>query len=86
VGVSALTGEGLPALLGLIEEHLSTRADSYDVTVPLSDGAALSWLYAHGHVAKRRDTKANARLIVEMDSADFGRFKSRFGAEPSKKN
>ncbi len=79
VGVSALTGEGIPQLLDVIEKRLSLRRKNYALTVSLSDGAALSWLYAHGHVVSRRDTKTTARLDIELDVADYGRFESKFG-------
>jgi len=78
VCVSALTGEGIPELQSLIGKRISARRCTYDLTISLSDGAALSWLHAHGKIAKRRDTKTNAVLKVELDAADYGRFKSRF--------
>jgi GTP-binding protein HflX len=77
-GVSALTGEGIPQLLALIEKRLSSRAQTYDLTVDLADGAALSWLFAHGRIVKRHDTKTNAKLKVELSAADYGRFQSKF--------
>lgn len=80
VGVSALTGEGIPDLLALIEERLSASRQSYDITVDLSNGAALSWLYANGRIVKRRDTKTQAKLKIELNEPDYGRFRSRFGS------
>lgn len=80
VGVSALTGEGIPDLLALIEKRLSSSRQSYDIGVELSNGAALSWLHAHGRILKRRDTKTQAKLKVELNDADYGRFRSRFEA------
>ncbi len=79
VSVSALTGEGIPALLALIEKNISSRRTAYEIKVPLTDGAALSWLHAHGKIVKRRDTKTSANLKIELDSADYGRYLSRFG-------
>jgi GTP-binding protein HflX len=79
VGVSALTGEGIPHLLDLLERRLSARHKSYEITLPLTEGAALSWLHAHGKIVERRDTKTKAILKVELDAADHGRFESRFG-------
>lgn len=83
VGVSALTGAGLPQLLELIDRLLSARHQAYDISVGLGDGAALSWLHAHGKIIERRDTKSTARLKVELDAADYGRFQSRFGKKKS---
>ena len=80
VSISALTGEGIPALIKLIEKHISSRRTAYDIKVPLTDGAAMSWLHAHGKIVKRRDTKTTANLKVELDSADYGRYLSRFSA------
>jgi GTP-binding protein HflX len=79
VGVSALTGEGISSLLTLIEKRLSLRSHSYDIILALSDGAALSWLHAHGKIINRRDTKSKMHLQVELDAADHGRFESKFG-------
>ncbi|MDR3424544.1 MAG: GTPase HflX [Alphaproteobacteria bacterium] len=78
IGVSAVTGEGIPSLLKMIEKRLSAQHRAYEFVVSLSDGAALSWLHAHGKIIERRDTKTKARLKVELDAADYGRFESKF--------
>jgi GTP-binding protein HflX len=77
--ISALTGEGISRLLELIEKRIFFRQNAYDITVSLSDGAALSWLFAHGKILKRRDTKTSAHLKVALDAADYGRFQSKYG-------
>ena len=79
VCVSALTGEGIPRLLDLIEKRLSLSHRAYDLSIELTNGAALSWLHAHGKIIERRNTKTKVRLKVEMDAADYGRFQHRFG-------
>jgi GTPase len=79
IGVSALTGEGIPELLRLLETRLTAQSRVYDIDVPVADGAALSWLYAHGKIVDKKETKTKSRLRVELDPADFGRFESRFG-------
>lgn len=78
VCVSALSGEGVPKLLERIENRLALKRKSYDISVDLSDGAAFSWLHAHGKIVKRRDTKTTSHLKVELDSADYGRYKNKF--------
>ncbi len=80
-GVSALTGEGVPQLLRLIERRLNASRRQYDITVALSDGAALSWLHSRGKILKRRDTKTVAHVKVELDPADYGRFKAKFESQ-----
>ena len=79
VALSALSGEGIPHLLELIEKRLSLRNKPYDIVVSLSDGAALSWLHTRGHILERRNTKTRAHLKVLLDAADYGRFESKFG-------
>jgi len=78
IGVSALTGEGIAELLMLLEKRLASQSQIYEIEVPITDGAALSWLYAHGKIIDKKDTKTRSRLRVEMDAADHGRFESKF--------
>ena len=77
--VSAASGEGIPELLKLLDARLTAQRQSYEIEVKLTDGAALAWLHANGRIAARRDTKTVAKLKVELDAEDYGRFKSRFG-------
>ncbi len=79
VAVSALTGDGLSELLHLIDDQLSARVSVYDVSLPLEEGAALAWLYGHGKVLGKADKKTKTHVTVALDSADFGRFVSKFG-------
>jgi GTPase len=77
VPVSALTGEGTDRLLGVIEGHLTAGRRMVDLDVPLTDGATIAWLYAHGEVVSRRDDETAAHLTVSLDPADLGRFERR---------
>jgi GTPase len=77
VPVSALTGEGTDRLLGVIEGHLTAGRRMVDLDVPLTDGATIAWLYAHGEVVSRRDDDTAAHLTVSLDPADLGRFERR---------
>lgn len=77
--VSALTGEGIDALLGLLDDRLAEHSRIYAIDVPLDDGAALAWLYRHGRILERRDEDSRAFLRIVLDEADFGRFQHRFG-------
>ncbi len=79
VGLSALTGEGIPRLLDRMAKHLSARRHAYKIKLDLSDGAALSWLHERGKIMRRKDTKTQASLLVELSAADYGRFRRRFG-------
>jgi GTP-binding protein HflX len=74
---SALTGEGSDRLLAVVDGHLTAGRRVVDLDVPLTDGAAIAWLYAHGEVMSRRDDDSAAHLTVALDPADLGRFERR---------
>ncbi|MCF4164651.1 GTPase HflX [Zavarzinia compransoris] len=79
--VSALTGEGVDGLLATLDEKLGAARRFVELSVPLSDGAALAFLYQHGEVVERRDGDDGlAHLTVGLDPADLGRFEKRFGS------
>jgi GTP-binding protein HflX len=78
IGLSALTGEGIPELLQLLDDRLTAKAHVYEIDVPLTNGAALSWLYAHGKIIDKRDTKTKSHIRIELAVADYGRYQSRF--------
>lgn len=77
VAVSALTGEGLPALRAAIDTRLSAQLVVMDVALPPSDGAAIAWLHAHGEVLERQDADVAVRLKVRLSPMDRARFESR---------
>ena len=77
VAVSALTGEGLPALRAAINARLSAQLVVLDVALPPSDGAAIAWLHAHGEVLERQDNDDQVRLKVRLSPMDRARFESR---------
>jgi GTP-binding protein HflX len=77
VAVSALTGEGLPALRAAIDARLSAQLVVLDVALPPSDGAGLAWLHAHGEVLERQDSEDQVRLKVRLSPMDRARFESR---------
>ncbi|MGH6798922.1 MAG: GTPase HflX, partial [Roseiarcus sp.] len=77
VPVSAATGEGCAALMGLFDRRLEGDRHPARLDVPLSDGAALAWLYQHGEVVSREDDERQAHVIVRLSEADLGRFKRR---------
>ncbi len=74
---SALTGEGLGELLHAIDRRLSEGGHTVSLSVALSDGAAIAWLYDHGQVLGRRDDQEFAHLRVSLDPADLARFRHR---------
>ncbi|MCC7166372.1 MAG: GTPase HflX, partial [Rhodospirillales bacterium] len=78
VAVSALAGTGLDDLKRRIDAVLAASRHQASLDVPIGDGAALAWLYAHGEVLDRRDDDTHAHLTVRLDPPDLDRFRQRF--------
>ncbi len=74
IAVSALTGEGLPALLSAIDRFLASQLIIASYDVPVEDGAKLAWLYRHGEVLERQDGEVNVHVEVRMSDTDRARF------------
>lgn len=79
VAVSALAGLGLDDLGAAVQEVLLRSHHVIDLDVPVTDGQALAWLYAHAHVVDREDGESYVRMRVMMDLALRGQFYDRFG-------
>ncbi|TAJ40747.1 MAG: GTPase HflX [Reyranella sp.] len=75
--VSALTGEGVDRLLEAIGEFLGRSGTAREISVPLSDGATIAWLYRHGEVRDRRDEGELALLTVALDTAAAAQLERR---------
>jgi GTPase len=77
VPLSAATGEGCAGLVALFDQRFDADRAAVELDVPLSDGAAIAWLYQHGEVLNRRDDETRAHFAVRLSAADIGRFKHR---------
>lgn len=77
VALSAVTGEGVDALMACLDKRLSAGRQLLDVQIPLADGAGIAWLYQHGEVVARRDDESVAYMRVRLDPADTQRFHQR---------
>jgi GTPase len=78
VAVSALTGEGMEALVAAMNAHITSEHCQIELDVPLADGAALAWLYEKGDVLDRVDGDDNAHLRVGLTAVNLARFAARF--------
>jgi len=76
IAVSALSGEGLPRLLAIIDDRLSSRLDLFEVEIPVANGAKIAWAYRHGEVVSRQDHDDRVTLTVRFSSADKARFEA----------
>jgi GTPase len=74
LAVSAVSGEGCDALLKTIDGILGVQREVAEFDIPVTDGASIAWLYAHGEVLDRRDGETSVHLKVGLDAADRARF------------
>lgn len=77
--VSALSGQGVEALLELVAQTLAAAERVLTVDLPASDGAALAWLYDVADVREVESEGATMSLTVSIAEADAQRFTKRFG-------
>jgi GTP-binding protein HflX len=75
--VSALTGDGVPALLSAIDRHLAAARTIIIAKVAQAEAARIAWLYQHGEVLERRDDEHYSYLRVRLDPADAAKFEGR---------
>ncbi len=77
VAISAVTGEGCAALLAVLDASLNSARRVVAISVDVTDGAAIAWLYRHGEVLSRSDDDQKAHIEVSIDAADLARFERR---------
>jgi len=75
--VSAVTGEGCDRLIGIIDKRITKNFQTFNVSLPHSDGASLAWLYNHGQILERIDNAKAINLKVRIDSTNLTRFQRR---------
>lgn len=78
VPISAVTGEGVGALMERISAILSGESKLYEFVIDAGEGQRLAWLHANGEVlsdeAVKDADKPQRRLSVRLAPRDFGRF------------
>jgi len=79
--VSAVTGEGIDALLEAIEQRLTHSHARFSLTIAADDGAGLAWVYEMAEVLSRSSDDAGAaHLVLRVPPERQGRLERRFGA------
>ncbi len=76
--LSAVSGEGIPALIEAIESRLAANRPVFAVEIDAADGASLSWLHRQCEVLGRELTKRGrlrVRVRVEAGKAELIRRK-----------
>ena len=56
---------------------LGSTGEAREVSVPVSDGATIAWLYRHGEVRSRRDEGEIALLTVTLDDSAAAQLERR---------
>jgi GTP-binding protein HflX len=78
IAVSALTGEGVPALLDAFETAVTRGNITLSLKLDAADGSALAFAYRHAQVLERRDRAGKISLSLRIHPDDLGRFENRF--------
>ncbi len=78
LAVSAISGDGIPALLELIDSQMAAGEQTMELTLPATDGEGLAWVYRNGRVSERADEEGEIHLVVAMDPAQVERFAAKF--------
>ena len=75
IAISAITGKGVDDLLDLLDRRLWQNRQVVDLTIPVTDGKALSFLYRHGEVLERHDGDESVVVKVGIEEIDLARFR-----------
>jgi len=79
--ISAETGFGVEHLLERLGEVLTKGARLHTLSIPVTDGQRIAWLYAHGEVLEDRDGGEGdggplREIDVRLTEKEFGRFEA----------
>jgi GTP-binding protein HflX len=78
IAVSAMTGDGIPALLAGLEAAVTHDNITLTLKLDAADGSDLAFAYRHSQVLERRDRAGKIRLSLRIHPDDLGRFENRF--------
>ncbi len=79
LAISALTGQGIEALLARIDEKLQEKGTLVGITVPASQGEMLAWCYRQGVIIRREDDGENIHLTLRLTLAQKSKLHEKFG-------
>jgi GTP-binding protein HflX len=79
IGVSALSGAGISALLCRLEDTVTHGNITLALSLDAADGAALAFAYRHAQVLARRDRAGKVALTLRATPSDASRLQARFG-------
>ena len=73
---SAVTGEGVEDFLNAVDARLSQSMETLELTLDVTEGKKIAWLYAHGEVQNRTDDEHGVHITVRLDAANARRFET----------
>lgn len=76
--ISAVTGEGVDALISAVEEQLTRAHKTYSVQPTIGDGAARAWLHDKTDILSEQHTDDGPRLVVRASDKVINQFKKTF--------
>jgi GTP-binding protein HflX len=76
IAVSALTGEGLDALLAAVTRVLDAERTEDELVLPFAEGRRRAWLHAEGVVTRERQEEEGHRLTVRWTARQKARFEA----------
>lgn len=80
--VSAVSGEGVEALLAAIEQRLAAKRTTLDLSIDAADGAGISWLHRNSEVLSKKLHDGRFDMTVRVDETKRDIVVSRFDAVP----
>lgn len=78
VALSALTREGVDFLLKRIDRQLNRDRVLRHLTLPVTAGDALAWLYRNGAIVSRQDHEDSINLEIQISLCDLDYFHTTF--------
>ncbi len=75
--VSAITGDGIEDLCKVIQEKLSKKHISFQVSIPVSDGSLSSWVFQNSTVTEQFIDDTFIHLTITMSIKNIGRLKKK---------
>jgi GTP-binding protein HflX len=80
--VSAVSGEGIDALLAAIEDRLASTRTTLDLSIDAADGAGISWLHRNAEVLAKELRDDRFDMTVRVDETKRDIVVNRFAAVP----
>jgi GTP-binding protein HflX len=79
--VSAITGQGVPELLNIIERDLASSHETVHLHLPLDQAGELHWFYSHGEVFERQENDdGSIELSARFSPRNLSTLQSKYGA------